>query len=65
MSPHVMCTRTRTGIQIGLCHIRPAPREIGSEAERIQTGLLRRPTVISAQAPWWVRVCRSLLGEHS
>jgi hypothetical protein len=34
--------RTRTGIEIGLAYTKPEPREIGSQAEAIQTALLRR-----------------------
>jgi hypothetical protein len=35
--------RTSAGIEIGRSYIPPAPREIGSEAERIQSALLYRP----------------------
>lgn len=38
--------KTITGIVIGRSYIPPAPRELGSEAERIQSALLHKP------APW-------------
>ena len=34
---------TRAGIRIGRSYVRPAPRELGSEAERIQAALLQPP----------------------
>lgn len=33
---------TSSGIVIGRAYIKPAPRELGSEAERIQTALLAK-----------------------
>ncbi len=33
---------TRSGIVIGRCHIPRPPRELGSDAEHIQTALLHR-----------------------
>lgn len=36
-------TETRTGLRIGRSFVRPAPRELGSEAERIQAALLQPP----------------------
>jgi hypothetical protein len=35
--------RTKAGLEIGRSYIAPAPRELGSEAERIQSALLYRP----------------------
>ena len=39
----VELTKTRSGLLIGRSYIRPAPRELGSEAERIQAALLNPP----------------------
>lgn len=49
---HVLVT-TRTGIKIGSAYTRPAPRELGTEAERIQSALLaRRTPVLDALMKW-------------
>jgi hypothetical protein len=46
-------------VVIGRCHIRPAPRELGTEAERLQTALLDERTAMEAAlwrralAPFW------------
>lgn len=61
---------TKSGITIGLRYVMPPPRDIGSQAEAIQTALLRSnviafrgamrprpmPQVIPTRTPWWVRV---------
>lgn len=57
--------RTRSGIEIGRCYIRPAPREIGSEGERIQEVLLRHAQRVRDGAPWWVRVIRVFTGARA
>ena len=46
-------TRTSTGIEIGLVYQRPAPREIGSEAERIQAALLARREAARDPFDWF------------
>jgi hypothetical protein len=38
------CHTTSTGIRIGIAHMPAPPREIGSEAEKVQAALLRRPS---------------------
>lgn len=43
MSRQLHMVTTRAGITIGRSHIPRPPCELGSEAERIQTALLRKP----------------------
>ena len=50
--------RTRAGILIGCAYTAPPPRDIGSEAERIQTALL-----IETKPGWWVRLVRWIRGD--
>ena len=56
MNPHIVVTAT--GIRIGERFMRPPPRDIGSEAERIQTALL-----IETQPGWWERLVRWIKGK--
>ena len=51
MSPHLVVTST--GVRIGERYVPPPPRDIGSEAERIQTALL-----IETKPGWWERLVR-------
>ena len=50
--------RTSSGILIGCAYTAPSPRDIGSEAERIQTALL-----IETQPSLWARLVRWLRGR--
>jgi hypothetical protein len=43
---------TRTGIEIGLAYVRPAPRELGQHAEIIQRVLLAKPSHSRWRAAW-------------
>ncbi len=45
-------------VVIGRCHIRPAPRELGIDAERLQTALLDERT--AAEAAAWRRALAPL-----
>lgn len=75
MSRHNI-TVTSRGIGIGSAYVMPPPRDIGSQAEAIQTALLRRstviafhgamkprrslPAVIPTRTPLWLRVLQFL-----
>ena len=49
---------TSAGVRIGEMYVKPLPRDIGSEAERIQTALL-----IETQPSLWARLVRWLRGR--
>ena len=60
MNPHLITTKS--GIRIGILHIQPPPTDLGTEAEAIQTALLRRPSLIRTKTPWWARIFQSIKG---
>lgn len=55
---------TRTGIQIGAHYIPPAPRELGSEAERLQTALLKKRQAGYPWQWWAVVICCGMAGIY-
>jgi hypothetical protein len=51
VTPTARCYVTSRGIVIGRRYVPPPRRELGIEAERIQTVLLAKPAL-----PWWRRL---------